>query len=169
MAFKQRKFRAKAQDEEAEEDDGAGPAIRPPQPIAKPGAAAAAAKASSRASASSSGSKAVGSKLSLLSFDEEGDDPGFVSKKDSKKDKQRSKLARAPLPDLPPPEPASQTLRSTAGEGKVHGVLHWAPVGIHLRVGPGAGPQGALDQQGGMWTRRTGTQRWCTGVTSCFP
>lgn len=152
MAFKQRKFRAKAQEEEAEEDDGAGPVIRPPQPTAKPGAAATAAKASTRTSASSSGSKAVGSKLSLLSFDEEGDDPGFVSKKDSKKDKQRSKLARAPLPDLPPPEPASQTLRSTAGEGVCYG----APLLVRGRG------QGVLKD--GMGTRRTGTQRRCTGA-----
>ncbi|GFR43326.1 hypothetical protein Agub_g4396, partial [Astrephomene gubernaculifera] len=58
-----------------------------------------------------------GSKLNLLSFEDDGDDPGFVPKKDSKKDKQRqSKLARAPaLPDLPT-EAASHTQRSTAGE-----------------------------------------------------
>ncbi|KXZ48179.1 hypothetical protein GPECTOR_30g275 [Gonium pectorale] len=121
MAFKQRKFRSKASAEEQDDGEDGPPPIRPPQhqpkkdtAVAKPKPGPSTAALGSTAGDSRKDSK--GSKLNLLSFEEDGDDPGFVPKKDSKKEKQRSKLARAPpIPDLPT-EAVPQTLRSSAGE-----------------------------------------------------
>ncbi|GIM09411.1 hypothetical protein Vretimale_13260 [Volvox reticuliferus] len=121
MAFKQRKFRNKTSADDEDGEDGPPP-VRPPQyqpkkdqiaTTAKPGPSA----GSLVAARGDAKKDSKGSKLNLLSFEDDGDDPGFVPKKDSKKEKQRqSKLARAPpIPDLPT-DTAPQTLRSTAGE-----------------------------------------------------
>lgn len=120
MAFKQRKFRNKATADEDDGEDGPPP-IRPPQHQPKKDHASAVPKpglsGGTVASAKGDTKKdSKGSKLNLLSFEDEGDDPGFVRKKDTKKEKQRqSKLARAPaLPELST-DNAPQTFRSTAG------------------------------------------------------
>ncbi|KAG2423252.1 hypothetical protein HYH02_015353 [Chlamydomonas schloesseri] len=113
MAFKQRKFRAKITVDDEEEAEDGPPVIKPPSQAkkdaaAKPSAAPAVAKKESKAA-----------KPSLLSFDEDVDDPGsLASKKDSKKDKQRaSKLGRAPaLSDLTLENAAQPSTRASAGE-----------------------------------------------------
>lgn len=112
MAFKQRKFRAKITAEDEEEAEDGPPVIKPPSQAkkdaaAKPPAAPAAAKKEVKAA-----------KPSLLSFDEDVDDPGsFASKKEGKKDKQRSlKLGRAPaLSDLSLENAAQPSTRGSAG------------------------------------------------------
>jgi GC-rich sequence DNA-binding factor len=122
MAFKQRNFRNKVGVGGDDEEDGP-PTIRPPQHQPKKEQGAGAPKpapiAEGFAGAKGDTKKdSKGSKLNLLSFEDDGDDPGFVPKKDSKKDKDKqrqAKLARPPvLPDLPT-DTAPQTFRSTAG------------------------------------------------------
>ncbi|EFJ52932.1 hypothetical protein VOLCADRAFT_86421 [Volvox carteri f. nagariensis] len=121
MAFKQRKFRNKVSADDEDGEDGP-PQIRPPQHQLKKDQAAVATKqgpsgSSLVASKGDVKKDSKGSKLNLLSFEDDGDDPGFVPKKDSKKEKQRqSKLARAPALQELPTDTAPQTLRSTAGE-----------------------------------------------------